>query len=152
MTTKVTVIVEGREYVVEVGDLSQNPVRATVNQRDYQVQVPAAPAKKAEAAAPAAAVPQKVSAPAQPAAVQPAAVQPAAVSAGVKAITAPMPGDIVGVEVRVGDSVSAGDVVCVLEAMKMKNMIRTSTGGVVATVEVSPGQAVDYGAVLVTFE
>lgn len=143
MTKKVTVIVEGREYVVEVGDLSENPIRAAVNQRDYSVQVPASPAKKPAAAVPSAA-PSKVSAP--------AAAQPAAVSTGSKVITAPMPGDIVDVGVRVGDRVSAGDVVCVLEAMKMKNMIRTATAGVIATVEVSPGQAVNYGAVLVTFE
>ena len=147
MTKKVTVIVEGREYVVEVGDLSENPIRATVNQRDYSVQVPASSVQKSAAAAPAAS-PVKAAA----SAVAPAAAQPAPVSMGAKVITAPMPGDIVGVEVRVGDSVSAGDVVCVLEAMKMKNMIRTATGGVVASVEVSPGQAVNYGAVLVTFE
>ena len=63
-----------------------------------------------------------------------------------------MPGDILEVKVKPGDQVNPGDVVCVLEAMKMKNMIRTSRGGVVASVEVSGGQAVDYGAVLVVFE
>jgi len=63
-----------------------------------------------------------------------------------------MPGDIVAVEVRPGVSVSAGDVICVLEAMKMKNLIRAPRDGVIASVEVSPGQSVDYGAVLVKFE
>ena len=141
MTRKVTVLVEGREYVVEVGDLNESPIRARVNQRDYNVQAPASPAERP---APAAAPSPRVSAPAAP--------KSAALSVGANAITAPMPGDIIAVEVRPGESVSAGDVVCVLEAMKMKNMIRTARAGVIASVEVSPGQAVDYGAVLVTFE
>ena len=63
-----------------------------------------------------------------------------------------MPGDILEVRVQPGDQVNPGDVVCVLEAMKMKNMIRSASGGKVASVEVSPGQAVEYNAVLVTFE
>jgi biotin carboxyl carrier protein len=63
-----------------------------------------------------------------------------------------MPGDIIEVRVQPGDQVSPGDVVCVLEAMKMKNMIRTASGGKVATVDVSPGQAVEYNKILVTFE
>lgn len=149
MTKKVTVIVEGREYVVEVGDLSASPVQATVNQRTYNVQVPAAPAAKSTSPAFAqpAPAPTPVSAPAAP-----ASTAPTTSPAGVNAISAPMPGDIIGVEVKPGDSVSTGDVICVLEAMKMKNMIRAPRAGVIASVEVMPGQAVDYGAVLVTFE
>lgn len=146
MTKKVTVIVEGREYIVEVGDLSATPVSATVNQRTYQVQVPsqssAPAAPKPAAAAPAA------SAPAAPKPV-PASAPPAASGS---AITSPMPGDIIEVNVKPGDSVNPGDVVCVLEAMKMKNMIRSARAAVIASVEVTAGQAVDFGAVLVTFE
>lgn len=148
MTKKVTVIVEGREYIVEVGDLASNPVIATVNQKDYQVQVPGrsesapAPVRTTEPVKPAPTPKQAVPVPSQP-------VQQ---GGGDKAITAPMPGDILSVEVQPGTSVNVGDVVCVLEAMKMKNMIRAARAGVVATVDVTPGQAVDYGAVLVTFE
>ena len=68
------------------------------------------------------------------------------------AITAPIPGNIVEVKVKAGDSVNPGDVVCVLEAMKMKNMIHTNLAGVIASVDVVAGQAVDYGTVLVTLE
>jgi len=146
MTKKVTVIVEGREYIVEVGDLSTSPVRATVNQRTYQVEVPSQSSKPtapkpttAPAPAPVAAAPKPV----------PASAPPAASGS---AITSPMPGDIIEVNVKPGESVNPGDVVCVLEAMKMKNMIRSARTGVIASVEVTAGQAVDFGAVLVTFE
>jgi biotin carboxyl carrier protein len=63
-----------------------------------------------------------------------------------------MPGSILETKVKTGDSVNPGDVVCVLEAMKMKNMIHTNRAGVIASVDVIAGQDVDYGAVLVTFE
>lgn len=144
MNRSVTVIVEGKEYIVEVGDLGQRPIQATVNQRTYQVDVPE---QTAQPAAPS---------PVQPAAAPPPAVSPAiptpAPAVGSKAISAPMPGDILAVEVQPGSNVCAGDVICVLEAMKMKNMIRSPRAGIIASVDVTPGQAVDYGAVLVTFE
>lgn len=148
MSKQVTVIVEGREYVVEVGDLTDRPVRATVNQRTYQVQVPDQSAQRS-APAPVPVQPRpaaSVSAPAQP---TPAS---AVESTGGAAITAPLPGDIIEVRVKPGDSVEPGDVVCVLEAMKMKNMIRSSRAGKIASVEVNAGQEVDHGAILVTFE
>ena len=151
MSKKVTVIVEGREYIVEVGDLSESPVRATVNQRTYSVQVPSAPAAKPAAPA-AAAAPKPAPAAPTPTPAAPAIPTPASSPGGLNAITAPMPGDILQVEVKAGSAVTAGDVICILEAMKMKNLIRTPRDGVIASVEVAPGQAVDYGAVLVRFE
>lgn len=62
-----------------------------------------------------------------------------------------MPGDIVELRVSPGDRVEAGDVVCVLEAMKMKNLIHSPHAGTIAAVDVTVGQAVEYGAALVTF-
>jgi biotin carboxyl carrier protein len=148
MTKKVTVIVEGREYIVEVGDLAANPVIATVNQKDYQVQVPGG----SESSPASVSTPEPAKPAPSPKQAVPAAPTPVQQGGGDKAITAPMPGDILSVEVQPGTSVNVGDVVCVLEAMKMKNMIRAARAGIVATVDVTPGQAVDYGAVLVTFE
>ena len=141
MSKRVTVIVEGREYVVEVGNLNESPITATVNQRTYQVEVPQQKEETATTAAPAAA-----SAPAS----KKAAINPP--SEANSAIIAPMPGSIMEIMVKVGDRVNPGDVVCVLEAMKMKNKIHTSLAGVIASVDVIAGQAVEYGAVLVTFE
>lgn len=141
MSKRVTVIVEGREYVVEVGNLNESPITATVNQRTYQVEVPQQKEETATTDAPAAA-----SAPAS----KKAATNPP--SEANSAIIAPMPGSIMEIMVKVGDRVNPGDVVCVLEAMKMKNNIHTNRAGVIASVEVSARQDVDYGTVLVTFE
>ena len=131
MTKKVTVIVEGCKYVVEIGDLRERPIKATVNQKTYQVLLPSGDQVDESAVS---------------------EVIPTAQDLDCSAIIAPMPGDILEVSVKPGQSVHPGDLICVLEAMKMRNMIRTSQTGVIATVDVSAVQSVDYGATLVTFE
>ena len=70
--------------------------------------------------------------------------------AGSVSIKAPMPGTILKINVKVGDAVKAGDVVCVLEAMKMENDICAPQDGVVSSVEVAQGASVATDAVLVT--
>lgn len=140
MSKRVTVIVEGREYIVEVGDLRESPIKAVVNQRTYHVEVPEQSTPSSGQVEPD--IPAQV-------AKKTDSEMPAASRS---AITAPIPGNIVEVKVKVGDRVNPGDVVCVLEAMKMNNMIHTNLGGVIASVDVSAGQAVDYGTVLVTLE
>jgi biotin carboxyl carrier protein len=67
-------------------------------------------------------------------------------------IIAPMPGLIVRVNVRVGDRVEAGQGLVVMEAMKMENELRAIAAGTVQSVEVSPGTAVEKGALLVALE
>ena len=67
-------------------------------------------------------------------------------------VTAEMQGTILSVAVAEGDSVEAGDVVCVLEAMKMENDVVVSSGGTVTSVEVGSGDSVDLGDVLVVVE
>ena len=66
-------------------------------------------------------------------------------------VVAPMPGTILSVEVEAGQHVEAGQVLITLEAMKMKNPIRTTHPGVVAEIMVQPGEAVAYGDPLVRF-
>ncbi|MWV63814.1 acetyl-CoA carboxylase biotin carboxylase subunit [Halorubrum sp. JWXQ-INN 858] len=75
-----------------------------------------------------------------------------AVAAGGEAVEAEMQGTILSVEVAEGDEVAAGDVVCVLEAMKMENDVVAERGGVVASVHVAEGDSVDMGDVLVVLE
>jgi acetyl-CoA/propionyl-CoA carboxylase biotin carboxyl carrier protein len=77
-----------------------------------------------------------------------------AAAAGTGAIAVPMQGTIVKVDVAVGDTVAVGQVVCVLEAMKMENNVQSDVAGVVAEVKVSAGQAVGAGdiAVVITPE
>ena len=108
---------------------------------------PAAPVAPVAPAAPAApaAVP---AAPVAPVAAAPAAAPVA--KAGAIAVKAPMPGSIVKVCVKAGDAVKSGDLLCVLEAMKMENEILAPQDGVVASVEVVQGATVETDAVLVT--
>jgi glutaconyl-CoA decarboxylase len=146
MGKRVTVIVEGREYIVEVGDLNESPIRATVNNKTYRVDLPRPSGLPPTSPAPVAR-PRPVAATPE---TQPSA--PAGPALSGSAISAPMPGNIIEVRVKAGDSVQPGDVICVLEAMKMNNMIYADQAGVIATVQVAAGQAVDYGAPLVTLQ
>jgi len=67
-------------------------------------------------------------------------------------VRAPMPGLVVRVNVKVGDEVQAGQGLVVMEAMKMENELRATAAGRVRSVEVSPGAAVEKGALLVALE
>ena len=118
----------------------------TVNGTTYVVNVEevtgvAAPAPVAAPAAPAApvAAPAPKAAPAAPKA-----------NAGAVAVKAPMPGNIMKINVKAGDAVKKGDVLVVLEAMKMENDICAPADGTVASVEVSQGATVETDATLVT--
>ncbi len=91
---------------------------------------------------------QAKAAPAPQAAPAPAAA-PAAPGAG-EEITAPMQGTILSVKVKEGDSVSKGQVLFILEAMKMENEIMAANDGVVTSVCISEGAAVSNGTVLCT--
>ena len=117
----------------------------TVNGVAYSVSVEetAAGAAPVAAAAPAA--------PAAPkAAPAPAAAPKAAGAAGAVAVKAPMPGNILDVKVKAGASVKAGDVLVILEAMKMENEILAPQDGTVASVNVNKGDTVNSGDVLVS--
>ena len=98
------------------------------------------------------AAPAPVAAPvaAPKAAPAPAAAPKASGNAGAIAVKAPRPGNLIKVNVKVGDAVKKGDVLCVLEAMKMENDIMAPADGVVASVEAAKGASVATDAVLVT--
>ena len=115
----------------------------TVNGVTYVVDVEEVGTTAAPAVAP-----TPAAAPAAPKAA-PAAPK-AAGKAGAVAVKAPMPGNIMKVNVKVGDAVKKGDVLCVLEAMKMENEIFAPADGTVASVEVSQGATVATDAILVT--
>ena len=125
---KFRINVNGVDHIVEVEELSSS-------------------ASVAPAAAPAAA-PAPVAAPAP--APAPAAPAAAPAPAGGQTVTAPMPGNILKVNVTAGQAVKAGQVLCVLEAMKMENEIMAPCDGKVAQVLVSKGATVDTDAPLVT--
>ena len=126
--------------------------KVTLNGRTYEVEVEAGKARlldeyEAIAPAPAAAAPVAAAAPAAAApAAAPAA--PAVTGAG-DPVNAPMPGNILKVNVKAGDKVKSGTVLVVLEAMKMENEIMAPKDGTVTQVLVSKGSTVDTGAPLV---
>lgn len=134
----------------------------TVNGNAYEVTVEegftgaakAAPAPAPRAAAPApaprAAAPAPAPAPA-PAAPAPApAPAPAAQAAGSVPVTAPMPGKILGVKMQAGAAVKRGQVILILEAMKMENEIVAPQDGTIASINVAVGDMVEPGATLAT--
>jgi len=118
----------------------------TVNGNVYDVTVEEG---GAVAAAPVAAAPKAAPVAAPKAAPAPKAAAPAGAQGGVK-VNAPMPGKILGVKVAAGQAVKKGDVLLVLEAMKMENEIVAPQDGTVASVNTSVGEQVEAGAVLAT--
>ena len=91
------------------------------------------------------AAPVQIAAPVQTS----APVVPVSVS-GAVSVTAPMPGTVNKINVKAGDSVKKGDILCVLEAMKMENDIKAGQDGTVASVNVQQGASVNTGDVLVS--
>ena len=117
----------------------------TVNGNTYEVLVEEAGSVSA---------PATYSAPvaAAPAAPKAASTAPKAASAGAGAVkvTSPMPGTILAIKVSAGQSVKKGDVICVLEAMKMENDIPAPQDGVIASIDIQKGASVNAGDVLAT--
>lgn len=91
-------------------------------------------------------------APAAPVAAAPVAAAPAPVAApaGGEKITSPMPGNILAVNVQAGDAVKKGQVLMILEAMKMENEIMCPCDGTVSSVSVQKGATVESGTLLCT--
>ena len=118
--------------------------RITVNGTSYDVSVEELSGGAAPVAAPVAAAP--VAAPAA----APAAPAPAAGSAGSIKVSSPMPGKILAVKANVGDSVKKGQVILILEAMKMENEVVAPEDGTIASIDVTVGASVESGDTLAT--
>lgn len=153
------IIVNDQEYTVEIDNPNASPATVLVNGKPFTVTLneqtvagrpasgastdieadaaymPMVTATFVETALPVDDEPTKTTAPA-------AAVE------GVQQVVAPMPGKIMDITAQVGAQIKQGDVLCNLEAMKMKSPIRSTTDGVITQVFISEGQNVNYGDVL----
>lgn len=141
VVSRYEIAVNGKEFVVELGDVSSSPVRVIVNGEPKTVEfreatgltvIPAAPEPAVEAT--------PVS----------EAVATAPVSGEGQIVRAPMPGKVLSIVVAVGDSVSEGDTVCTLEAMKMEMPISSTVSGAVKSIHAKVGDTVAYDDPLVT--
>ena len=144
MSETVRVKVEGKWYTVEVGDLTQRPVTAVVDGYTIEIEVQEPASQTARQPSRRAPVRRTVARP-------PGAVVQDSPEA-TKLFRAPMPGTILSVEVNPGDQVVTGDAICVLEAMKMQQVLRADWSGVIKTVMVTVGQQVMAGAPIVELE
>ena len=141
---KYRVTIEEQAFEVEVGDLQSRPVMVTVDGETFAVH----PESSIEKLLPAGTAGDSGE-PCPPAAPQP--VVRAATVSSAKVLAAPIPGTIVAVLVKPGDSVKTGQELCTLEAMKMKNAIRANRDGTIANVLVANGDSVKHGQPLVEF-
>ena len=124
--------INGNEYNVEINSISGAHASVTVNGTSYQVEMETA---MAVTAAPVSAT---------------SVVEAPLPSGPSKAVTSPLPGVIISLNVNIGDKVSAGQEVAVLEAMKMENSIEAVSAGTVTAIHVAKGDSVLEGAPIVT--
>lgn len=147
--------IDDQPFSVEIGLIQGNMANVTVNQVPYRVRIDGSSLVSSPASAPAPRPAPRAEAP-KPAAPKPAAPKPAAappkpaapVSGGGERITAPIPGKVMSVMAKVGDSVSAGQVLLVIEAMKMENNIISPIDGTVKEIAVSNNADVSTGDLL----
>jgi biotin carboxyl carrier protein len=142
---KITIKINESSYDVEVGDVNTRPIQATLNGESYEVW----PEETVlETAAPV--VVKSAEAP-HPSPVARNAPAPQSGGDTSKAITAPIPGVIISISAKVGDSIIFGQEVCILEAMKMKNSIKATRAGKISTVKINTGDHVQHGQILFEF-
>ena len=140
--------VQGVDYEVEIEEVEGNIAKVNVNGIPFEIEMQ----RPINAAKHPTIVKPKVAAPVQPAPSAAPAPKPqaAAAPASGNALKAPLPGTITSVNVKVGDTVNVGDVVIILEAMKMQNNIEAETAGTITAINVNPGDSVMEGSVLLT--
>ena len=138
-------IINGNEYSVNIEKIEGNQANVTVNGKAYDVEIVG---KETTKPAPAKATTTATSPkPAAAAAPKPATTAPAGEGTPFKA---PLPGTIVDIKVTAGQQVAVGDVVLILEAMKMENEITAEKAGIIASISVNKGDTVMEGTTMFT--
>ena len=144
------ITVNGKKYTVQVGDISDSSVQVVVNGQRRTVEfkeVTSAPIPETFQVAPAEA-PAPIPQPAPESQPAPQAIPVGTVAGTV--VKAPMPGKILSIRVKPGDTVSEGDVVCTLEAMKMEMPISSTAAGTIQAIHINVGDNVANDDPLVT--
>lgn len=150
--------INGHDYQVDVNSVEGGIADVTVNGTDYKVEladaVPA-PAQQAVSTGAPAVTPASRATGQAPQATAPApqtaqTATPTAPQGKGEVVTAPLPGVILDIKVKVGDAVKAGQTVAVLEAMKMENEIESTASGTVTAVNAGKGDSVLEGAAIIT--
>jgi len=142
----------GKEYRVEVKELSSSRARVIVNSVEYDVDLVSLGRKKIiahEAVARSAMPPPVIATPTQVSAPAPAPQRPIPMAGGPGNIVAPMPGAVFQVRVKEGQQVQAGQVLVVMEAMKMESPVNAPFNGTVTKILVREGDNVGEGDLLV---
>lgn len=138
--------INGNTYKVAIGDIDGGVAQVEVNGTPYKVELDetkkpvSVVSKPRPSAAPRTESGEKVIA------------KPTAAGAKGHQVKAPLPGTVLSISVKVGDTVKAADTVAILEAMKMENAIHAGRDGVVAAINVNAGDAVLEGAPLITID
>ena len=143
--------VQGVDYEVEIEEVEGNIAKVNVNGIPFEVELqkPINAAKHPTMIRPKVEAPKPVATTPPPAA-QAAPAAPAAPAGSGTPLKAPLPGTIVDVKVAVGQQVNVGDVVLILEAMKMQNNIEAEYAGTITSITVKAGDTVMEGSVLLT--
>ena len=138
--------INGNDYSVDINSIEGNVANVNVNGTDYKVEMADVPASAAPVIATQTEIPaSKTQSQQQP------ADKPVQKPAGAgRQITSPLPGVIIEVSVKEGQTVKAGQKVAIIEAMKMENEISASNDGTVTAVHVAKGDSVLEGAPIVT--
>jgi glutaconyl-CoA/methylmalonyl-CoA decarboxylase subunit gamma len=139
---KLSVKIDNQSFEVEVGNLQFRPIQVTVDGEAFEVWVEEN------------GVPQALPAVSQPLIpAVPLVIEGATAQTGdrTKVVLAPIPGVIVSVGVKVGDNVVFGQELCVLEAMKMKNLIKANRSGKIAAIFIASGDQVRHNQALMEY-
>lgn len=137
--------INGTEYAVNIKSIEDNIASLSVNGAEYEVEVEGMVTRPSK--------PTKVvQAPKAPNSDQPVVVKAPAAASNAGAVKSPLPGVVLDVAVREGDTVKIGQKLLVLEAMKMENNIDSDRDGVVDAIKVRKGDSVLEGDVLITIK
>ena len=140
--------INGIKFTVKVDDPVDNTVHVEVNGVPYTVELDKTPGMKKTVSQPVKRPPKEV----RNESGEKVKITPVAPSGGGYIVKAPLPGTIMSMPVKVGDTVTSGQTVCVLEAMKMENDIHTPKGGKVKEIVAKIGDAVPQDGIIMILE